>query len=306
MTDFVHLTNKTEYSLSEGALPITRIAELCQSFSMPAVGISDNNNMFGALEFSEQISKVGVQPILGCNIKVKTPKEYLHENIEDKDLYFYLNIFSKSNEGYENLLKCISNAYTLNKGDAYVRLDELIKLKEGLIILSGGNNSILTHSTGTMITKQSKQFVSDFKREFNDNFYIEIQRLGNVDYRLNEEAVLNLAFDNQIPLVATNDAYFEGPEHFEAHDALMCIEKKLYVSQADRPKLSKDHKEYSKVNMAADILEFMTKLGYDAFYVVAHDRGARIAHRLALDSPNKVIKMILLDIVIYMEEFDDL
>ena len=193
MTDFVHLTNKTEYSLSEGALPITRIAELCQSFSMPAVGISDNNNMFGALEFSEQISKVGVQPILGCNIKVKTPKEYLHENIEDKDLYFYLNIFSKSNEGYENLLKCISNAYTLNKGDAYVRLDELIKLKEGLIILSGGNNSILTHSTGTMITNQSKQFVSDFKREFNDNFYIEIQRLGIADYRLNEEAVLNLA-----------------------------------------------------------------------------------------------------------------
>ena len=110
MADFVHLTNKTEYSLSEGALPIARIAELCQSFSMPAVGISDNNNMFGALEFSEQIAKVGVQPILGCNIKIKTPKEYLHENIEDNDLYFYLNIFSKNNEGYENLLKCVSSA----------------------------------------------------------------------------------------------------------------------------------------------------------------------------------------------------
>ena len=122
MADFIHLTNKTEYSLSEGALPIARIAELCQSFSMPAVGISDNNNMFGALEFSEQIAKVGVQPILGCNLKIKTPKEYLHENIEDNDLYFYLNIFSKSNEGYENLLKCVSNAYTFNKGNAYVCL----------------------------------------------------------------------------------------------------------------------------------------------------------------------------------------
>ena len=76
MADFVHLTNKTEYSLSEGALPIARIAELCQSFSMPAVGISDNNNMFGALEFSEQIAKVGVQPILGCNIKIKTPNSF--------------------------------------------------------------------------------------------------------------------------------------------------------------------------------------------------------------------------------------
>ena len=96
MSNFIHLTNKTEYSLSEGALPIGRIAELCQSFQMPAVGISDTNNMFGALEFSERISQVGVQPIVGCNIKIKTPKEYLHENIQNNDMYFFLNIFSKN------------------------------------------------------------------------------------------------------------------------------------------------------------------------------------------------------------------
>ena len=66
MSNYVHLTNKTEYSLSEGALPIARISELCQLFEMPAVGISDTNNMFGALEFSERISSAGVQPIIGC------------------------------------------------------------------------------------------------------------------------------------------------------------------------------------------------------------------------------------------------
>ena len=77
MADFIHLTNKTEYSLSEGALPISRIAELCQAFEMPAVGISDSNNMFGALEFSTQISNVGVQPIIGCNIKIKTPNIFI-------------------------------------------------------------------------------------------------------------------------------------------------------------------------------------------------------------------------------------
>ena len=58
MSDFIHLTNKTEYSLSEGALPIARISELCQTFKMPAVGITDTNNMFGALEFSEKVSRV--------------------------------------------------------------------------------------------------------------------------------------------------------------------------------------------------------------------------------------------------------
>ena len=68
MSDFIHLTNKTEYSLSEGALPIARLSELCQAFNMPAVGITDTNNMFGALEFSEKVSSVGVQPIIGLSL----------------------------------------------------------------------------------------------------------------------------------------------------------------------------------------------------------------------------------------------
>ena len=115
MSDFIHLTNKTEYSLSEGALPIARISELCQVFKMPAVGITDTNNMFGALEFSEKVSSVGVQPIIGCNLKIKTPKNYLHENIGDEDLHFFLNIFSKNENGYKNLLNIISSAYMNHK-----------------------------------------------------------------------------------------------------------------------------------------------------------------------------------------------
>ncbi len=241
MSNFIHLTNKTEYSLSEGALPIARISELCQSFKMPAVGISDTNNMFGALEFSEKVSSVGVQPIIGCNLKIKTPRNYLHENMNDEDLNFYLNVFSKNITGYENLLNIISSAYMNHKENAYVDIETLFKNKEGLIVLSGGNNSILKYSNGNKITSQSSDFISDFKQEFADNFYIEIQRIGGNDYRIDEDAVLNLAYDNQIPIVATNDVYFEDPDHYEAHDALMCIEKKLFVSQKDRKKLSKNH-----------------------------------------------------------------
>ena len=241
MSDFIHLTNKTEYSLSEGALPIARISELCQAFKMPAVGITDTNNMFGALEFSEKVSSVGVQPIIGCNLKIKTPKNYLHENIGDEDLHFFLNIFSKNENGYKNLLNIISKAYMNHKENAYVDIEQLSKNKEGLLVLSGGNNSILKFSSGNNITSQSASFIADFKKEFRDNFYIEIQRLGGNDYRIDEEAILNLAYDNNIPVVATNDVYFEGPDHYEAHDALMCIEKKLFVSQKDRKRLSKNH-----------------------------------------------------------------
>mgnify|MGYP001471266348 FL=1 len=250
MSNFIHLTNKTEYSLSEGALPIGRIAELCQSFQMPAVGISDTNNMFGALEFSERISQVGVQPIVGCNIKIKTPKEYLHENIQNNDIYFFLNIYSKNEKGYENLLKLMSTSYMTDNVNAYLSIDELKKYNDGLIVLSGGNNSILAHSNDSYTTSQSSLFIKDFKKIFKDNFYIEIQRLGKSNYRLNENSILNLANDHHVPLVATNDVYFEGPEYYEAHDALMCIEKKLYVSQLDRNKLSSEHYFKSQEEMS--------------------------------------------------------
>ena len=71
-----------------------------------------------------------------------------------------------------------------------------------------------------------------------------------------------------------------------------------------KPKLSEKHEEYSKVNMAKDINEFMSLLKFNSFYLIAHDRGARIAHRLALDFPNKILKMILLDIIPTIEHFE--
>ena len=258
MSEFIHLTNKTEYSLSEGALPIARISELCQTFQMPAVGISDTNNMFGALEFSEKVSSVGVQPIIGCNLKIKTPTNYLHENVDNEDIHFFINIFAKNEEGYKNLLKIISSAYMKHKENAYVDIKTLFNNKEGLIILSGGNNSILKYSNRNNITPQSSSFVTDFKNEFNDNFYLEIQRIEGNDYRIDEEVILNLAYDNHMPIVATNDVYFEDPTHYEAHDALVCIERKLFVSQKERKRLSKNHYFKSQKEMQelfADIPE---------------------------------------------------
>ncbi len=239
MTEFIHLTNKTEYSLSEGALPISRIAELCQTFEMPAVGISDSNNMFGALEFSTQISKAGVQPIIGCNIRIKTPSEFIHESI--KDPFFYMNLYSKNIVGYQNLLKLISKSYMNAKKDSYIEINELISFKEGIIILTGGSNSIFKQCKNKIITNQANTFVKLLKENFNDDLYMEIQRLGKDHEILDEYSLLSLAYDNHLPLVATNDVFFESPEYYEAHDALTCIEKKLYVSQSDRLRLSDQH-----------------------------------------------------------------
>ena len=109
MTNFVHLTNKTEYSLSEGAITINRIAELCESFRMPAVGITDTNNMFGALEFSDKISSYGVQPLIGCNIKINIPTEYKldlsQKTLKDKAIEWSLLRGSYSGREAINLVR---------------------------------------------------------------------------------------------------------------------------------------------------------------------------------------------------------
>ena len=104
MNSFVHLNTKSDYSLSEGALTIQKLADLCSDNDMPAIAVTDNNNLFGALEFSETISKVGIQPIIGAKIRIKTPSNYIINPELESDKYFCINILSKNDEGYKNLL----------------------------------------------------------------------------------------------------------------------------------------------------------------------------------------------------------
>ena len=240
MTNFVHLTNKTEYSLSEGAITINRIAELCESFQMPAVGITDTNNMFGALEFSDKISSYGVQPLIGCNIKISIPNEYNSDTLNIDNKYFFLNLFAKNLQGYQNLLELSSLSYTKYPENNAVNLSDIYNRKEGLIALTGGRNNLIEIILNTGKISYANQFLINLKEQFNDNLYIEIQRLGNSNKK-NENSLLNLAYDNSLPLVATNEVYFESPEYYEAHDALSCIEKKQFVSQLDRYRFSDQH-----------------------------------------------------------------
>ena len=249
MTNFIHLSNKTEYSLSEGAITINRIAELCESFNMPAVGITDTNNMFGALEFSDKISRYGVQPLIGCNIKVNIPLELKIDANNLDNNFFFLNIFAKNLTGYQNLLELTSLSYTKYVNNNAINLSDIYNKKEGLIVLTGGRNNLISPLLYSGKINLANNFISSLKKQFDDNLYIEIQRLSSSNTKT-EHALLNLAYDNSLPLVATNEVYFESPEFYEAHDALSCIEKKQFVSQLDRYKFSDQHYFKSEDEMA--------------------------------------------------------
>ena len=241
MNNFVHLNTKSDYSLSEGALTIEKIADLCSENNMPAIAVTDTNNLFGALEFSETVSKSGIQPIIGAKIKIKTPNEFIIDPENVIYQYFYINLLSQNEVGYENLLFLNSISYTQNSSEnAFITLNQLFERKEGLIVLTGGYqnifNNLLFHNRYDWASKLIKRF----KQEFVSNLYIEIQRIGDPIQIQSEKLLLKLSYENEIPLVATNEVCFENPDYYDAHEALLCIDKKEYLSQTNRKKFPKE------------------------------------------------------------------
>ncbi|MDC3262748.1 DNA polymerase III subunit alpha [Pelagibacterales bacterium] len=241
MNDFIHLNTKSDYSLSEGALTIQKIADLCADNNMPAIAVTDNNNLFGALEFSETISKAGIQPIIGAKIRIKTPNQYVIDPENDSNNYFCINLLSKNDRGYENLLYLNSISYTQHSSDnAFITLEQLFTHKEGLILLTGGYENIFNNLLFHNKYDWANSLLNNIKDEFNSNMYIEIQRIGDPVQIQSEKLLLKLSYQNEIPLVATNEVCFENPDYYNAHEALLCIDKKEYLSQANRQKFPKE------------------------------------------------------------------
>ena len=241
MNSFVHLNTKSDYSLSEGALTIQKLADLCSDNGMPAIAVTDNNNLFGALEFSETISKVGIQPIIGAKIRIKTPNNYVINPELETDKYFCINILSKNDEGYKNLLYLNSISYTHHSSDnAFITLDQLYQHKEGLIILTGGYQNIFNYLLFHGRYDWANNLIKDLKNVFNDNLYIEIQRIGDPVQIQTEKSILKLSYENEVPLVATNEVCFENPDYYNAHEVLLCIDRKEYLSQVNRQKFPKE------------------------------------------------------------------
>jgi DNA polymerase-3 subunit alpha len=252
---FVHLRTHTAYSLSEGALPIKTLAGLAKDAKMPAVAITDTGNLFGALEFSDAMAEKGVQPIIGCTLKVD-----LAEN-KDGNLRQTgglrrvpaMAFLAKNEQGYRNLMKLSSRAYLSSPGNAenHVTWDCLCQHADGLICLTGGPdgpvNDALLAGQGALAEEQ----ITRLKALFGDRLYIELQRHGLSAERQAEEGLIELAYRLGVPLVASNEAYFARPDDYAAHDALICIAEGELLVNEDRRRLTPEHYFKSQAEMAA-------------------------------------------------------
>ncbi len=237
---FVHLRVRSPYSLLEGAIRIKETAELCQSLSMPAAALTDTNNLFGALEFSEILSGVGIQPIIGCTLSVLTEAPRPGERADPTGT---LVVLAQSETGYANLMKLSSAAYldVAATDVAHIPFESLLELNEGLICLTGGHDGVINRLVCASREPQAGEILDRLHGAYGDRLYVELQRHGRPDDVTAEGFLVDQAYERGLPLVATNEPYFARPELHQAHDALMCIAEGAYVSQDDRRKVTPEH-----------------------------------------------------------------
>ncbi|WP_421701220.1 DNA polymerase III subunit alpha [Aliiroseovarius sp.] len=234
---FIHLRLHTEYSLLEGAVPVKKLAGLCEKANMPAVAVTDTNNLFSALEFSVIASGAGVQPIIGCQVDVAYDPPAPGEKPRDPAAVVLL---AQNEGGYENLMKLNSCLYVDKHGALpSVTLEELEEFSVGLICLSGGPEGPVGKLLSSGQRPKAEALMARLHKCFGDRLYVELQRHPGEGgktteaERATERGFVEMAYQMGIPLVATNDVYFPKSDIYEAHDALICIKEGAYVDQQE-------------------------------------------------------------------------
>ena len=252
---FIHLRLHSEYSLLEGAVRLKKLPNHCIDVGMPAVALTDTNNMFAALEFSVAAAGAGVQPIIGCQIDVKFRDDDGNGGLPDPAAIVLL---AQNEAGYQNLLRLNSCLYLdADRPVPFVTIEELAQHSEGLICLTGGPDGPLGRCLQTGNISEARALLSRFSEIWTDRLYVELQRHPEDSgvqpeiERLTERPHIELAYEYGLPLVATNDVYFPKSEMFEAHDALICIADGAYVDQQEpRRRLTTQHYLKSPSEMA--------------------------------------------------------
>ena len=251
---FIHLRVHTEYSLLEGAVPVKKLPGLVAAMDMPAVAVTDTNNMFCALEFSEGAAKAGVQPIVGCQLDLAYEAP---EHGKQPPRPAPVVLLAQNEAGYGNLMALNSCAYLDAAGEPpAVTVEELEAHAEGLICLTGGPDGPVGRLLQAGQRGRAEALVDRLAAAFGDRLYVELQRhpgeTGAPEAeRLTERGHVEIAYAKGLPLVATNDVYFPGPELYEAHDALICIAEGAYVDQNEpRRRLTPQHYLKSPQEMA--------------------------------------------------------
>ncbi len=259
---FIHLRVHTAYSLSEGAMKVPALVKRLTEMNAPAFAMTDTANMFGGKAVSKFAAEAGIKPILGCQFYLRNPDsddilKSKGQIIEpDKIILLVMN-----ETGYMNIMHLMKQSYLDNPTAVekpYLTMANLQEANEGLIALSGGVEGPVGRLILEGRDREAEETVIKLKEIFGNRFYMEIARLGLETEAKTEDKFIDLAYKHNIPLVATNEAFFFDADMYEAHDALVCIAAGEYVSNENRRKFSPNNRlksEAEMVELFADLPE---------------------------------------------------
>ncbi len=251
---FIHLRVHSAYSLLEGALQLGPIVGHAIKDQAPAIAVTDTNNLFGALEFAQKAVKDGIQPIMGSQVDLAFCGESNDGQRDRRKQGPDLRpvVFIAANEiGYANLVRLISRAYleTPSGEPVHVTTDMVAEVAEGVICLTGGPRGPIGAALRDDRKDLAEARLLTLKALFGNRLYVELERMAGYDRGI-EHATVELAYRHELPLVATNEAFFSSREDFEAHDALIAIAEGSVIAADERRRLTPDNYLKSQADMA--------------------------------------------------------
>jgi DNA polymerase-3 subunit alpha len=239
---FVHLHLHTQYSLLDGANKVSNLMPQVAAYDMPAVAMTDHGNMFGAVDFYRTAEQHGVKPIIGCEVYV-APQSRFDKNLPGADNHehggnFHLVLLAMNLDGYRNLCRLVTAGYT----EGFYRKPRVDKallreLNGGLIALSGCLSGELARTMLGNREKSARQVAEEYAAIFDERFYIEIQANHLPQQEQLNPALIELARELSLPLVATNDCHYLNAEDVEAHEVLLCVQSGKVMSDEKRWRL---------------------------------------------------------------------
>ena len=230
---FINLRIFSHYSVGESIVRAEELAEYCFHKNIPALAITDHNNLFSSLQFSLECQKQGVQPIMGIIINILMTIEEIEECGE-------MLILAKNNLGYENLMALISDAYLDYTNKPYVSLNNFIHNCGDLVILCGTNNSMLQRILCITTEKKNNQFINKIKSSLKKDLYLELIRVSKENNYELDSYIKILASNKKIPIVATNPTYYIEENMRDTLDCLFCVSKSISASIKKRHKAPYD------------------------------------------------------------------
>jgi DNA polymerase-3 subunit alpha len=232
---FTHLHVHSHYSILDGAIKIDDLISRVKELDMDAVALTDHGNMFGAFEFHQSAVSKNIKPIIGME------GYYSIDGRKKKGENYHITLWAKNEKGYKNLLKLTSLSY-IEGFYKKPRIDKelLNEYKEGIIVGSGCRSGLIPAHIKDNKLEEARKYTAYFKKEFKDDFYMEIMRVGIEREEEINEILISLAREFEIPLIATNDVHYLKKEDWKKHNILIDLQTKKTISEENKLRLPSD------------------------------------------------------------------